>query len=108
MIYSCIECKRIWVTAEESDQIDFSALNLDNCLDISHGICPECFQRHEDKVHRHQKNNGYSECYNRHENCPNDNCLFRRACGASAIDSWKSSIVLLRSGNLRHEALSMS
>ena len=98
MLYGCLECHKIWSTQEELANTDLTGLNLETCMDISHGICPECFQRHEDKVHQHQRNNGYFQCYNRTENCTNDRCLFRPACGHSAIDNWKSSIVVLQSG----------
>lgn len=98
MLYACIECRKIWSTVEDLEQLDLSRVDLDNCPDISHGICPECFQRHEAKVHKHQKNSGYTECYNRHDNCPNYECLFRPACGDSAINTWKSSIVVLNAG----------
>lgn len=99
MIYGCVECQKIWSSIEELEQIDVANLNLDGNTDISHGICPECFQRHADKVHKHQKNNGYSECYNKIENCSNHRCLFKPACGESAINMWRSSIVVLSPGH---------
>lgn len=100
MLCGCIECHRIWCGIEEFNSLDLSELNLDSSTDISHGICPECFQRHKDRVHQHQKNNGYSECYDRNDNCNNNKCLFKPACGNSAINSWRSSIVLLNASNL--------
>ena len=99
MIYACIQCHKIWKPAAEPDELDSSTLDLETSTEISHGICPECFRQHEDRVHRHQKNNGYSECYNRNDNCSNIKCLFKPACGESAIRAWKSGIVVLSPSN---------
>lgn len=95
MLCGCIECHRIWCSVEEFETLDLQGLKLDTCTEISHGICPECFQKLRDKIHQHQKSHGYSECYDRDDNCNNNSCLFKPACGNSAIRNWKSSIVLL-------------
>jgi hypothetical protein len=98
MIYGCIECHRTWCSIEKFDSLDID-LDTDTLMDISHGICPECFQNHKaNVVHRHQQRNGYSECYNRNDQCSNSFCMFKTTCGPQAINDWRSKVVLLATG----------
>ncbi len=96
MIYGCIECHRIWCNFEMFDSLDIPHLDLDTCTDISHGICPECFQSHEDRIHRHQKSDGCSECFNRNDDYHNNECLFKPVYGRAVVRTWKSNVVILK------------
>ncbi len=95
MLYACIECHVVWCSIDKFKTLNLSDLDLETCLEISHGICPECFQRHADRVHRHQKKKGIFECFNKREDCDNDKCQFKSVCGNSSIVSWKSRVVIL-------------
>ena len=98
-MYGCIECGLIW--CNKSDYTNINKLDMDILFtqEVSHGICPECFQSQKaDKVHNHQRKNGYSECYNSSDNCTNFDCLFWSTCGSVVIDNWKSRIVVISDG----------
>lgn len=96
MIYSCIECHSCWCSKEKYKSLDIDKLDLDSMTEISHGLCPSCFQKHKEfRVHNHQKKNGYDECYNRNDGCDNNFCMFRPTCGSQALNNWRDQIVLL-------------
>jgi hypothetical protein len=99
MLYACIECRSIWCSLDKFRSLNLSDIDLETCLDISHGICPICFQKHENKIHQHQKKQGGVECFNKRDGCDNNECLFKSACGDSAIVLWKSRVVVLRDNN---------
>ena len=96
MLYGCVFCNRVWCSHEKYETLDKENLDIDNRQDISHGICPECFQKQKYRlVHRHQKYNGYDECYNRNEGCQNNFCMFKPTCGQQAINEWQENIIML-------------
>ena len=60
MIMGCVFCNRVWCRKDKYETLDVQNLDIENRTDISHGICPECFQQQkEDKVHNHQRSKGY-------------------------------------------------
>lgn len=100
MVYGCIECGLIWCDESDYDKLTQSDIKDFDLQEVSHGICPECFQvRKADKVHSHQRKNGYSECYNKSNDCTNTECLFWSTCGSNIIDEWKSKIKVVGSNN---------
>ncbi len=98
MIMGCVFCNRVWCRKDKYETLDVQNLDIENRTDISHGICPECFQQQkEDKVHNHQRSKGYDECFNRHEDCTNTICMFKPTCGEKALNEWRADIVVLGS-----------
>ena len=95
MIYGCIECKKIWCSQEKFDLLDKLNLDLENRLDISHGLCPECISKRVEMIHRSQRKQGYSECYNTNDDCTNLVCCFKPYCGEKSLCDWRSNVVLL-------------
>ena len=95
MIYGCVECKRIWCNLEDYALLDKDNLNLSIKQDVSHGLCPECFSKRTDMIHKHQKNSGYDECYNNGDTCDNTGCGFKSFCGNKVLENWKSLVILL-------------
>ena len=96
MLYQCVFCNRVWCSQDKYETLDIPNLDLENRNDVSHGICPECFQKQQQGlVHKHQRANGYDRCFNKNDNCNNDSCLFRPCCGRTAINNWRQNVVIL-------------
>lgn len=81
--YKCLMCGIEW-----GDPLATEA-------DISHGYCPKCIRDcYTDKIHRSQRQAGYSDCFNRgHDNCTEEECCFRAACQEDLIRDWKKEII---------------
>lgn len=96
MVYSCIKCHKYWCSKEKYESLDIDISNLESTSSISHGLCPECLSDREDLVHRHQRKNGYSECFNREIYCTNSDCAFKTYCSAqSFLSQWQDSVRVL-------------
>jgi hypothetical protein len=63
--------------------------------DVSHGYCPSCIRkRYTNRIHRAQRNSGYSDCFNRgYNDCAEDRCCFRAACQDDLVRSWARAII---------------
>ena len=81
--YKCLLCGIEWGDPRATE------------FDISHGYCPKCIQkRYTSRIHRAQRESGYSDCFNRGlNNCPEERCSFRSACQDDLITSWKKAII---------------
>lgn len=81
--YKCLLCEIEWGDPRATES------------DISHGYCPTCIQeRYTSRIHKSQREAGYSDCFNRgRNNCPEGRCSFRSACQDDLIRSWKRAII---------------
>ena len=81
--YKCLLCGIEWGDPRATE------------FDISHGYCPTCIQkRYTSRIHRAQREAGYSDCFNRgYNDCAEERCCFRAACQDDMIGGWKKTII---------------
>lgn len=81
--YKCLLCGIEWGDPRASE------------LDISHGYCPTCIRtRYTGKIHKSQREAGYSDCFNRgYNDCSEESCSFRAACQEELIKGWKQAVI---------------
>ncbi len=81
--YKCLLCGIEWGDPRASES------------DISHGYCPTCIRKqYTSRIHRAQREAGYSDCFNRgHNDCAEHACCFRTACQEDLVKSWKRAII---------------
>jgi hypothetical protein len=91
--YKCLLCGIEWGNPQASES------------DISHGCCPKCIRgRYTDRIHRSQRQQGYSDCFNRgYNDCTEDRCRFRAACQDASVRRWTEEVIetpkILETGN---------
>jgi hypothetical protein len=81
--YKCLLCGIEWGDPRATDS------------DISHGYCPACIRnQYTSRIHRAQREAGYSDCFNRgHNDCSEEGCCFRAACQDELIRGWKRAVI---------------
>lgn len=81
--YKCLLCGIEWGNPQATE------------LDISHGYCPKCIrERFTDRIHRAQKKEGYSDCFNRgYNDCSEVRCSFRAACQDASVTRWRRKVI---------------
>jgi hypothetical protein len=82
--YQCLLCGVEWGDPRASES------------DISHGYCPSCIRkRYTSRIHKSQRDQGYSDCFNRgYNDCAEESCSFRAACQDASINNWKRAIII--------------
>lgn len=82
--YKCLLCGIEWGDPQATES------------DVSHGYCPSCIRkRYTSRIHRAQRDAGYSDCFNRgYNDCAEEHCCFRAACQDDLVRSWKRAVIL--------------